>query len=300
METKNHRLLLGAHMSIAGGLQKAIERGASINCTTIQIFTKSNRQWRAKPITPENAQLFKQKAKEFNIEPIVAHATYLINIGSPNDEVRNKSIEALAIELDRCHQLNIPYLILHPGSCGKITEQQCLDRVINALDSIFKQAKNNTMILLETMAGQGSSICYTFEHLAYIINNSKHKKKLGICFDTCHTFVAGYDFRDKKSYESMWEQLDKIVGLEKLKVIHLNDSKKELGSRVDRHEEIGQGKLGLEPFRLLFNDPRFFDIPKILETPRDELADYARNMATIQTLLNKETKKILGIEEKSK
>ena len=269
MTKKKHSLLLGAHMSISGGLEKSIERGESINCTAIQIFTKSNRQWTAKKLTDDSRSLFKERVKDSFIRSIIVHATYLINLGSPDIQTNKKSVTAVCEELKRCEQLDIPYLVLHPGSHLKSGEKTCLEKISDALNTIFEKTPGKTMILLENMAGQGSQVCYSFEQLAYIRSRSAYKKRLGICFDTCHAFAAGYDFRTQGSYTKIWKQFDTIIGLENLKAIHINDSKKELGSKIDRHEEIGKGKIGLEAFRLLFNDKRFFDIPKILETPKD-------------------------------
>lgn len=281
---KEQKLLLGAHMSIAEGFEKAIEYGESIGCTAIQIFTKNNRRWNAKKITKEDSQKFKIALKNSSIKFIVAHASYLINIGSPKRK-HKKSVDALVKELNRCEKLGIPYLVIHPGSCLKTNEQECLDIITQNLDIALEKAHGKTMILLETMAGQGSSTCYTFEHIAYIIKKSKKKKRLGVCFDTCHVFAAGYDLRDKKSYVDTWKKFEKTIGIRKLKVIHINDSKKELGSRVDRHEHIGKGKLGSQAFKLLLTDKRFSNIPKILETPKETLEEDAHNMAFIKKLI---------------
>lgn len=299
MIAKKHRLLLGAHMSISGGLEKSIESGASIGCTTLQIFTKSNRQWHAKPLTKQEAELFKQAAKSFNIHPIVAHATYLINIASSDPKTEKASVAALIKELDRCDELGIHYLVLHPGSYVKGKPEEGMARIIENLNHVLESSASKTMIALETMAGQGSALCSTFEQIATIIEESHHKKRLGVCFDTCHAFVAGYDIRTPKTYEKTWEDFDKIIGLEKLHVMHINDSKKGLDSRVDRHEHIGKGEIGLEGFKLLFNDKRFFDIPKILETPKatkEPFTEDKMNIATIQSLLTPATRKILGLE----
>jgi len=292
--TKNkQQLLIGAHMSIAGGLDQALVRGKSIGCTTIQIFTKSNRQWAAKKLTDDDIEKFKKTQKEFGISPVVAHSSYLINLGSPKKDISEKSTDALAIELERCEALGIPYLILHPGSCLTSSEEECIKQIAQNLNKVFQRAPGKTMVLLETMAGQGSIIGYKFEQLAQIIKLTKNKKRIGVCLDTCHVFAAGYDFRIKKKYEDMWKEFDKTIGLKKLKVIHINDSGRDLGARVDRHTDIGKGKIGLEGFKLLFNDPRFFDIPKLLETPKD-LADDKRNINTIKKLLTAKTKKELS------
>ncbi len=299
MSTKKRRLLLGAHMSIAGGLEQAIISGSSIGCTTIQLFTKSNRQWNAKPLTDDQIELFKKTHKEYDVDPVVAHATYLINIASPDSKIAQASMKALAFELERCQSINIPYLVLHPGSYTSGDRQEGLERISKHLDEIFEQVPGSTMILLETMAGQGSVLCSTFEDIATVINNSKHKKRLGVCVDTCHLFVAGYDLRTPETYKKTWDDFDQIIGLDRLKVIHINDSKKGLHSRVDRHEHIGKGELGLEPFRLLFNDERFYEIPKILETPKsteEPFTEDKMNMEIINSLLTNETKKLLNIK----
>lgn len=292
---KKSHLLLGAHMSISGGFEKAIERGTSIGCTTIQIFTKSNRQWHAKTITQEEAKLFRTAVKESDIHPIVAHATYLINIGAPDKTIESKSVKAVIDELERCAILGIPYLVLHPGSHVDTDEAACLERIAQNLDEIFETDASNTKILLEIMAGQGSSVCYSFDQIATIRKLSHHKGRIGVCFDTCHAFAAGYDFTTPHGYKAMWDEFESTIGLNHLYAIHINDSKKELGSHVDRHEDIGKGAIGLQVFKLLFNDPRFFDIPKILETPKDELEDDVRNMRTIKNLLNEVTRKKLDI-----
>lgn len=293
--TKKHRLLLGAHISIAGGIEKAFERGESIECTTMQLFSKSNRQWNAKPISKAEAEAFLEAQKKSDIKQVMVHATYLINLATPEESGLHKSIQAVKEELARCAQLNIPYLVLHPGSKLDSDESAALEQVTTALDTILEGNDEQTMILLEIMAGQGSSICYTFEQLAHIIERSKHKDRLGVCFDTCHAFAAGYDFSTSKGYEEMWQHFDKTIGINKLKAIHLNDSKKESGSHVDRHEEIGEGKIGMKAFELLMNDERFFDVPKVLETPNDTLEDYARNMKVLKSSLSKKNREVLGL-----
>lgn len=287
MRHKQSSLLIGAHMSISGGFYKAIERGESIGCTAIQIFTKSNRQWYAKPISTEEIEKFATAWNNSSIESIIAHASYLINIGAPDPTIHKKSIDALIIEIDRCQQLKIPGLVLHPGSHGNTNEENTLNLISKTLDEVFEQVPGKSMILLETMAGQGSTVCYTFEQIEYLISQSNHKKRLGVCLDTCHVFAAGYDLRDKDSYTALWQKFDSIIGIDKLKAIHLNDSKKDLGSHVDRHEEIGQGKIGREAFKLLCTDRRFVEIPKILETPRDTLDDYLRNLMLIKEMIKK-------------
>lgn len=283
---KKKELLLGAHMSIAGGFDLAISRGESIGCTCIQLFTKSNRQWYAKPLVAEEVKKFKEAAEQSSIPTklIAVHASYLINLASSNPETHRKSLAAAIEELERCETLGIPWLILHPGAAQDAEEG--LKRVAESFNIIFEKVPGKTKILLETMAGQGSVLCHTFEQIAQIYEQVSDKKRLGVCLDTCHIFAAGYDIRTKEGYEAMWEQFDKIIGRDLLQVIHCNDSKKALGSRVDRHADIGEGELGLEPFRLLFNDPRLSEIPKILETPKETLHDDKRNMDIILGLID--------------
>lgn len=297
MPTQSPRLLLGAQVSIAQHISLALERGASIGCSTIQIFTKSNRRWDAKEITQQEVSDFQSMREQFAISPIIAHATYLINIGSSDKQILQKSISALTKELERCALLDIPYLVLHPGSFKGSTEQKCLDQIAKSINSVFEGHTGKTRLLLETMAGQGTSACYKFEQISYVISQvSSANKRLGVCLDTCHVFAAGYDLRTSKTYHEMWQQFDKTIGIDKLYAIHVNDSKKELGSRVDRHEKIGRGEIGLKAFELLFNDPRFFGVPKILETPDGTLEDYAVGIRTILKLLSAKTRKILGVK----
>ena len=226
----------------------------------------------------------------------MVHASYLINLAAPEKETLHKSIQAVAEELERCDLLNIPYLVLHPGSRLKSDEESALNQISSSLDLIFDENKGTSMVLLEIMAGQGSAVCYSFEQLAHIIKSARHKQRIGICFDTCHAFAAGYDFTSIAEYEKMWHLFDQTIGLHNLKAIHLNDSKKELGSRVDRHEEIGAGKIGSKAFELLINDERFFDIPKILETPNDSLEDYAKNMILLKSLISAKNRIFLEVD----
>ncbi len=292
-----HTLLYGAHMSIAGGIDKAITAGESIGCTTIQLFTKSNRQWASKKLSPEDIALFKDTLAKSSIKVIVSHTAYLINIGSPVKDIESKSMQSLILELDRCNELSIPYLVLHPGSYLNTDPQSCLDRITDNLNALFKKHQGTTMILLELMSGQGSTVCSTFEQLAYILNNIEDKNRLGFCFDTCHAWASGYDFSTPKTYEQMWTHLDDILSIENLKVIHMNDSKNKRGSKVDRHEMIGKGLIGLTAFELLMNDERLFDIPKILETPKTSLLDDAYNMSILKGLIRPYALKKLGIKD---
>lgn len=286
MNTGKCTLKLGGHVSISGGIEKSIKRGESINCTAIQIFTKSNRQWNAKPISDEESDLFKHTLKQSTIKSVVVHASYLINIASLDDTVSKKSTDALKDELERCDKLDIPYLILHPGTSGSDDPKKCLNRIAENINNIYKHTKLNAVILLEIMAGQGTSVASKFEQLAEIYKQIENKKKIGICFDTCHAFASGYDFRTKESYEKMWSNFDNVLGLQLLKVIHFNDSKKDLGSKIDRHEFIGKGKIGKTAFEMLINDERFLDTIKILEVPVDTIDDYLPDMKLLVSMLS--------------
>ncbi len=267
---KKEKALLGAHVSIAGGFYKAIKRGEAIGCTAIQIFTKSGRSWFAKKITDEEADKFKQAQKNSTIKIVVAHTSYLINIGSNKPETEKKSVDALSVELNRCEKLGIPYLVLHPGAHTGAGEEECIKKIAENLDKVLSKSNGKTMILLELTAGQGTNVGYKFEHIKQICSLCKEKKHIGVCLDTCHIFSAGYDI-SPNGYKSVMDEYKKILGIRSLKVIHLNDSKTELGSRKDRHENIGKGKIPLKTFNLIMNDKDLTGIPKILETPvRDE------------------------------
>ena len=260
-------ILLGAHISISGGFHKAIEKGEEIGCTAIQIFTKSGRSWFAKEITQQEIDKFQETLKKSSIKSVIAHSAYLINLGSPKKEIEQKSIKGLKLELERCDQLSIPFLVIHPGAHLKSGEEKCLEQIAKNLSDILKKHKGKTKILLETTAGQGTNVGYKFEHLQKILNLSKEKNKMGVCLDTCHIFSAGYDIGTTKGYEKVMSEFSKTIGLKNLKVIHLNDSKTNLNSRKDRHENLGKGTIPISSFRLIMNDKRFEKIPKILETP---------------------------------
>lgn len=283
------KLLLGAHMSIAGGVHNAIARGESIGCTAIQIFTKSNRQWHAAPLKEEEIKLFKEAVKNSKLidkKDIVVHAAYLINVATKEAAMRKKSLHALNQELSRCEQLDIPWLVLHPGSRVGTDEEDSIKLIAEAIDEAYEKVPGSAKILIETMAGQGSSMCSTFEQIAAVIKASHHKRRVGVCIDTCHIFAAGYDV--KNHYKEVMKQFDDIIGLDKLHAIHTNDSKKGVGSHVDRHADIGKGELGLAFFKHLFTDSRLADIPKILETPKtgdDIMKDYVRNMDVVRKLV---------------
>lgn len=268
MPTQKKGPLVGAHMSIAGGLYKSIERGAVIGCTAIQIFTASNRQWHAKKPLKKDIDVFKEAWKTSPIRSVVVHASYLINIGSPKKEIADKSIKALIAEVQRCHDLGITYIILHPGARLDSPQEECLERIADNLNIVLQKTNDTKVVItLETMAGQGSNVCDTFEAIAFVMHKIKQKKRIGATFDTCHAFAAGYDISTKQGTKKVFDEFDAIIGLKHLKIIHLNDSKKDLGSRVDRHEQLGKGKIGLACFKYIMNYKPFDDIPKILETP---------------------------------
>jgi deoxyribonuclease IV len=294
--TRSTTFLIGAHQSIAGGLHNALIAAESIGCTCVQFFTHSNRQWAFPPLTEQQIETFVIVRAQSSLQSLMVHASYLLNIGSSNAELRNKSTKILIQELVTCELLNVPYLVLHPGSCGSSTEQDCLAHIAEQLNYALSKTKGTTTILVENTAGQGSSVGYSFEQLAFIMNAIETKKRIGICFDTCHAFAAGYDFRTPETYQALWKSFDESIGLNHLKALHLNDAKKGLGQHVDRHEHIGHGTLGLEPFRLLCNDERFFDMPKILETPKDaSLHDDIGNLTTLKNLLTAKNRKLLHV-----
>ncbi|MCX6828425.1 MAG: deoxyribonuclease IV [candidate division Zixibacteria bacterium] len=282
-------MLLGAHMSIAGGVFNAPIAGKKATCDTVQIFTKSSNQWKAKPLTDEEIARFFEEQKNTGVTVACAHDSYLINLGSPDKELYKKSSEAFEIEYERCDMLKIPSLVMHPGSHLGDGEEAGLKRIADAFNRLFeKHPANKTVVCLETTAGQGTNLGYRFEQLAQIIDWVEDKPRIGICLDTCHVFAAGYPVQTEKDYKATMREFDTILGLERLKVIHLNDSKKVFGSRVDRHEHIGKGELGLEPFRFLLNDKRLSKIPKILETPKgDELLEDIENLKVLRSLIKK-------------
>jgi len=258
-------------MSIGGGIWKALERGKELGCDTVQIFTKNARSWRAKPLSQEEVALFRRTQQSTGIEPVVAHDTYLINLASPKDDLYEKSIEALQTELERAQALGIPYMVMHPGAHMGSGEEEGLYRISRALNLIHQRAPDlKVMVLLETTAGQETNLGWRFEHLARIIEMLEEDWRVGVCFDTCHVFAAGYDICSDEGYRRTFEEFDEVIGLERLKVIHLNDSKAPCGSRIDRHEHIGRGKIGLEAFRRLLTDDRFAELPFIIETPKGQ------------------------------
>ena len=259
---------VGAHVSTAGGVFNAPLNAKEIGAKAFALFTKNQRQWRARPLTEEVIGKFRENLKRAGISPemVLPHDSYLINLGSPDGEKRKKSLEAFIDEVERCYQLGLKYLNFHPGSSlGKVSEEECLKIVAESVNEAISRTKE-VILVIENTAGQGNTVGYRFEHLARIIELVENKERIGVCLDTCHMFAAGYDIRTREAYEKTMKEFDEIVGFKYLKGMHLNDAKSELGSRVDRHHSIGKGNIGLEAFRLIMNDERLNGIPLILET----------------------------------
>ncbi len=261
--------ILGAHMSIAGGYYRAVQRARESGCDCVQIFTKNNNQWRAKPIKEEESSEFRKTMRDLKIKHPLAHASYLINLASPDAALRKKSIEGMVVELERADKLGIRYVVVHPGSFTTSDEDTGIEHVCNSLNAVHRQTANlNSRILLENTAGQGSNLGWRFEQLARMIKGTEKPQRLGVCFDTCHAFAAGYPLAPESMYEDTMRALKRAVGFRRVKAFHLNDSKQPFGSRRDRHEHIGRGEMGLDPFRILLNDPRWAKTPMYLETPK--------------------------------
>ena len=279
---------LGAHESVSKGLHLAFDRITHVGGDSLQIFTRNQRQWHPKPLSNKEVEQFRSAREDNGFMIVASHASYLINMASGNDELRAKSIDSFSGELQRCNDLFIPYVVIHPGSHGGDGIEAGVARFVSALDEAVDRADSQAMVLLETTAGQGTSLGSRFEELAYIRNHSRFPEKIGICFDTCHVFASGYDLVSGPAYRHTMGEFDRLIGLEHLHFFHLNDSKKKLGSRVDRHEHIGQGCIGLEGFRNLLNDRRFIDHPMTLETPKgDDLQEDIENLATLRSLIKK-------------
>ncbi|MDR3633019.1 MAG: deoxyribonuclease IV [Isosphaeraceae bacterium] len=284
-------LKLGAHMSIAGGCDKAVVAAQKIGFGTLQIFTKNNNQWRARELTDGHVAAFKKALAEAALVDPVAHNSYLINLGSPDDALWHKSIDAMTLEVERCHALGIKDLVAHPGAHVGQGEEKGIERIAAGLDEVLRRTRDLDVVLdLETTAGQGTCLGYRFAHLGRIIDRVSTPERLSVCADTCHLFAAGYPLETHGEYDGTMDELDRCVGLDRVRVWHLNDSRRELGSRVDRHAGIGLGCMGPEPFRHILNDPRFRAVPMILETPKDskdgEDLD-AVNLRVLRELINK-------------
>jgi deoxyribonuclease-4 len=285
-------------MSIAGGVHRAIERAEQVEATALQLFVKSSRQWTAKPLDPADVRTFRRRARRCGIAPYtLAHAGYLINLASPDDDLWRRSLAAFQDEIDRCAVLGVPYLVVHPGAHVGAGERAGIERVARALRRALGKRRTRcrgdraVRVLLETTAGQGTNLGSRFEDLARILERSAVAEHLGVCFDTCHVLAAGYDIRTDRGCRETIATLDRIVGLEQLRAFHLNDSKFGPGSRRDRHEHIGRGEVGLAAFRRILNDRRFRDLPMVLETPKGEdLAEDRENLAVLRSLVGRKSR----------
>jgi deoxyribonuclease-4 len=285
--TKPARPMLGAHMSIAGEVGEALIRGKQVGCDCIQIFTKSSRQWASKPYTEAEIATFKRNQRETGIAMVIAHDSYLLNLGAPDEALRKKSVKGFVDELERCEALGVPFLVAHPGAHVGSGVEQGIKTIAKSIDEAHTACKGfKTKIALEITAGQGSTLGHTFQEMGNIFDTVKENERLRLCFDTEHAFAAGYDLRTDEEYERTFAELDKYIGLKKIVAFHLNDSMKELNSRVDRHQHIGKGFLGVDAFRRLLNDERFYGLPMCLETPKGpEMTEDVENLATLRSLI---------------
>lgn len=281
--------LLGAHLSVAGGLYKAAESAGVLGMQTVQVFTKNNNQWAAKPLADEEVRRFREAQVAAGLQRPCAHNSYLINIGSVQTELWTRSVDALTIELERAEALGLAGVVMHPGAYVGSTEEEGLARIVRGLDEVHRRTAGfRTELWLETTAGQGSSLGHRFEQLQVLLEGVREPERLGVCVDSCHIFAAGYPLQAASDYAATMDQLDRCIDLKRVRAWHLNDSKKPLGSRVDRHEHIGEGCLGLEPFRHVLNDARFAELPMYLETPKGERDGEdldAINLRTLRSLL---------------
>jgi deoxyribonuclease-4 len=282
----NSQILLGAHMSIRGGVSMAIERARSIRCTAMQVFVKNNMQWFARPLTYEEIRAFLNHVQRGELLSVFGHANYLINLATTNQQFHANSVRALAEELVRADQLDLPFLVLHPGAHLGAGEEAGLKKIADSVDEVFRKIPRvKTKIALEITAGQGSCIGHRFEHLAHIIGNVREPERLGVCLDTAHLFAAGYEIGSESGVKKTFREFDRVIGRNRLVAIHVNDSKTGCGSRVDRHEHIGKGRIGLDVFRFIMRSRRFSKIPKVLETPKgNHLSEDVMNLKILRRL----------------
>ena len=282
--------ILGAHVSIVGGYHEAVRRARQSGCDCLQLFTKNGNQWRDREVAEIEAEQFVAALVEQKITHPLAHDSYLINLASPDKPLWRKSVDSLVAEVQRCDRLRIPYVVIHPGASIDGNESGGIRRIVRALDQVHTRVGATlTRVLLETTAGQGTSLGWKFEHLAAMLEGVKDAERLGICLDTCHVFAAGYPLGNEDDYQATMHTLDTLVGLGQIKAFHVNDSARPLGSRVDRHAHIGRGQMGIEPFRFLLNDSRFFSIPMYLETPKgleDGVELDVVNLTTLRSLVH--------------
>jgi deoxyribonuclease-4 len=267
-------LRIGAHMSVAGGVSKAVDRAMVHGCEALQVFTKNASQWRGKPLDPGEVRLFRARIEETGITPVMSHASYLINLATTFPLLREQSLAAFVDEIDRAEALGLLGVVIHPGTCTAGPDDEALRLIADAIRVAFKaRPRARTMVLLEHTAGQGRTLGHRFEHLAAVIAHLRGSRRVGVCLDTCHLVASGYDITTEAGYRDTFEEFDRLVGIERLKVFHGNDSKKPCGSRVDRHEHIGEGCIGLEPFGRLLHDPRFAGLPILIETEKSKGAE---------------------------
>jgi deoxyribonuclease-4 len=272
-------------MSIAGGYYKAVDAAAALGMDTVQIFTKNNNQWRGKPLIPEDIRLFREALDRTGLQRPCAHNSYLINVGSADQVLWQRSVDALVDEVERAEAFGLEGIVMHPGAAVGATEEEALARIVQGINETHRRTpKARAQLWLEATAGQGSCLGCKFEHLAYIINNVDDPDRLGVCIDTCHIFAAGYPIGSTKDFKATFKTLDDLVGLDRIRAFHVNDSKKPLGSRVDRHEHIGEGCLGIEPFRMLLSDKRFANLPMYLETKKEQRDGEEMDAVNLRTL----------------
>lgn len=286
IKKKRADVLVGAHMSIAGGVFNAILHAEAVECACVQLFVKSSNQWKAKPLAEEEIAQFKSERARTGIGPAVAHSSYLINVGSPDAALYEKSREALAIEYERCTQLGVEYLVFHPGAHTGDGVEGGIARIAKAMDWVLARHKSSpTLLLLETTAGAGSHIGSTFEELRAILDKLEHGDRAAVCLDTCHVFAAGYDIRTEAGYQKTMKTFDEVIGLDRLKAIHCNDSKYDFGTHKDRHEHLGKGYIGADAFGFIMRDPRLKTVPKIIETEKDDDGELDRmNLGLLRKL----------------
>jgi deoxyribonuclease-4 len=274
---------VGFHISIYGSIDRAVDRAFKLGCNTFQIFTRNPRQWKSTKLTSETSKAFSDKVKNYDMKPVFAHMPYLPNLASPRDKVYEKSVKTLTSELERCKQLEIPYLVTHLGSHLGAGMQTGFTRLINGFNQAFNMAGGDVTLLLENTAGTRNSMGSTLEDIQHIIEQLAYPERVGICFDTCHAFAAGYDLRTEERVEATVKQIDEIIGFEKLKLVHLNDSKGDFNSHIDRHEHIGMGRIGEEGFRNILAS-RLGELPLIMETPKDSRRDDVDNLRKVKEL----------------
>jgi deoxyribonuclease-4 len=281
--------LLGAHMSIAGGIPKAVDRAVGAGCTALQIFVKNASQWKGRPLPEDEVEAFRTACRIAGLKRVVGHDSYLINLASPDDSLWERSQDALIDEIQRSTALGLSHLVVHPGAHLGSGETRGVERIADAIDRIHERLDpGSTPIALETTAGQGTSIGHRFEHLRDILGNVRKPERVGVCVDSCHVFAAGYDLRTPEAWDRTVSEFDRVVGLDLLRVLHVNDSKRGLGSRVDRHQHIGDGEIGNRGFYFIMNEERLCGVPKILETPKGKDGEEdRRNLAFLRSMIGR-------------